>query len=95
MKRAALFSTVALASLNLAAFAASPLAPAADLRMPLFGAPSITAQPQNQTVFAGQSATLTVTATGDAPLSYQWTFNGLNVGSNNSAYARPNCQLAR
>jgi hypothetical protein len=35
-------------------------------------APSITAQPANQTVTAGQPATFTVTATGTAPLSYQW-----------------------
>jgi hypothetical protein len=35
-------------------------------------APSITAQPANQTVSAGQTATFTVTATGTAPLSYQW-----------------------
>lgn len=34
--------------------------------------PSITSQPQSQTITAGQTATLTVTATGTAPLSYQW-----------------------
>jgi Immunoglobulin domain len=50
-------------------------------------APSITMQPTNQTVTAGQTATFTVTASGTAPLSYQWqsapsgssTF--MNVGS--------------
>ncbi len=35
-------------------------------------APAITLQPANQTVTAGQSATFSVTATGTAPLSYQW-----------------------
>jgi len=35
-------------------------------------APSITVQPANQTVTAGQSATFSVTATGTAPLTYQW-----------------------
>ena len=35
-------------------------------------APSITTQPTNQTVTAGQSATFSVTAAGTAPLSYQW-----------------------
>jgi hypothetical protein len=35
-------------------------------------APSITTQPANQTVTAGQTATFTVAATGSAPLSYQW-----------------------
>jgi hypothetical protein len=35
-------------------------------------APSITQQPSNQTVTAGQAATFSVTAAGIAPLSYQW-----------------------
>jgi hypothetical protein len=35
-------------------------------------APSITVQPANQTVTAGQSATFSVTALGTTPLSYQW-----------------------
>lgn len=35
-------------------------------------APSITTQPTNQTVTAGQTATFTVVAAGTAPLSYQW-----------------------
>jgi hypothetical protein len=55
--------------------------------------PGITAQSQNQTVIAGQSATFTVAVTGNVPLSYQWTFNGSNVGSSSSAYTRANCQL--
>ena len=39
-------------------------------------APSITAQPANKTVTAGQTATFSVTATGTAPLTYQWKKNG-------------------
>jgi PQQ enzyme repeat len=35
-------------------------------------APVIAIQPSDQTVSAGQTATFTVTATGSAPLSYQW-----------------------
>jgi hypothetical protein len=35
-------------------------------------APAITVQPANQTVTAGQNATFSVTATGTAPLTYQW-----------------------
>jgi hypothetical protein len=35
-------------------------------------APSITTQPLNQTVTAGQTATFSVTATGTDPLAYQW-----------------------
>src|SRR5207248_2261071 len=38
-------------------------------------APAITAQPVSQTVTAGQTATLSVTAAGTAPLSYQWQKN--------------------
>src|SRR5213079_1020729 len=42
--------------------------------------PTITAQPASQTVSAGQTATFTVTATGTAPLSYQWQKNGTAIG---------------
>ncbi|MFI5178908.1 MAG: CAP domain-containing protein [Vicinamibacterales bacterium] len=35
-------------------------------------APAITLQPQSQSVSSGQSATLSVAASGTAPLSYQW-----------------------
>jgi uncharacterized protein YkwD/uncharacterized cupredoxin-like copper-binding protein len=34
--------------------------------------PSISAQPQSQSITAGQTATLSVAATGTSPLSYQW-----------------------
>jgi PKD repeat protein len=35
-------------------------------------APSITAQPQSQSISSGQTTTLSVTASGTAPLHYQW-----------------------
>ena len=38
-------------------------------------APSISEDPQDQTVLAGQDATIHVLAAGTAPLSYQWYFN--------------------
>ncbi|MFO1461514.1 MAG: immunoglobulin domain-containing protein [Verrucomicrobiota bacterium] len=38
-------------------------------------APVITTSPQTQSTTAGQTVTLTVVATGAAPLSYQWWFN--------------------
>ena len=41
--------------------------------------PSITAQPLSQTVTIGQSGTFSVTATGTAPLSYQWQENGVAI----------------
>jgi len=50
-------------------------------------APAITSQPQNFTASQGSNATFTVTATGTAPLSYQWRKNGTNVGgANGSSY---------
>ncbi len=38
-------------------------------------APTITAQPQNQSVTEGESASFSVVATGTPPLRYQWFFN--------------------
>ena len=53
-------------------------------------APSITTQPASQTVVAGQTATLSVTATGTGPLSYQWTKNGANIGgATTTSYTTP------
>ena len=53
-------------------------------------APSITAQPSNTTVAAGQPATFGVTATGTAPLTYQWKKNGSTIGGATSAsYTTP------
>ncbi|MGA7794823.1 MAG: immunoglobulin domain-containing protein, partial [Candidatus Acidiferrales bacterium] len=53
-------------------------------------APSITAQPANKTVTAGQTATFSVTATGTAPLTYQWKKNGTVIGGAASAsYTTP------
>ena len=55
--------------------------------------PSITTQPANKTVSVGQSATFSVTATGTAPLKYQWKFNGANIsGATLSSYTKANCQ---
>jgi hypothetical protein len=53
-------------------------------------APSITTQPGNQTVTAGQTATFTAVATGTAPLSYQWQKNGVNIaGATATSYTTP------
>ena len=49
-------------------------------------APTITQQPANAIVTAGQPATFIVTATGSAPLAYQWFFNGTAAGTNSSTY---------
>ncbi len=41
--------------------------------------PVVTAQPQNQTVLAGNNATLSATVSGTGPFTYQWQFNGTNL----------------
>ena len=54
------------------------------------GPPSITSQPANQTVIVGQTATFSVTATGTAPLSYQWQKNQVNIaGATSASYTTP------
>ena len=53
-------------------------------------APSITAQPASETITAGQTATFSVTATGTAPLSYQWNKNGTVIsGATSASYTTP------
>ena len=57
-------------------------------------APSITTAPASQTVASGATATLSVTATGTAPLSYQWYQGGSGVtttpvGSNSTGFTTP------
>jgi Immunoglobulin domain len=53
-------------------------------------APTITAQPANVFVAAGGTATFTVTATGTAPLSYQWRKNGTAIaGATSASYTTP------
>ena len=52
--------------------------------------PSITAQPANKTVIAGQTATFTVTAAGTATLTYQWNRNGSAIfGATSASYTTP------
>lgn len=55
--------------------------------------PSVTLQPSNQVVASGGAATLAVTATGTAPLTYQWSKDGVNlVGATNATYSVANMQ---
>ena len=59
------------------------------------GAPIITNQPQSLTVDMGSNAPFSVTAVGDAPLYYQWLFNGSGIpGATNAFYTRSNAQPA-
>src|ERR1043166_4726806 len=63
--------------------------------------PTITAQPQNQTVLTGANAIFNVSATGTAPLAYQWRKNSSNLsnggnvsGATSSALTLTNIQSA-
>jgi phospholipase/lecithinase/hemolysin len=58
-----------------------------------FGQPVISKQPSNQTASLFADATFRVTATGDAPLSYQWRFNdGDLIGKTNTSLTVLNVQ---
>jgi len=58
-------------------------------------APAVTAQPRTQTIATGASVTLFVTATGDAPLSYQWKLNGADIpGATAAALTVNNAEAA-
>ena len=57
---------------------------------PAATAPSISSQPASTTVAAGSTAKFSVTASGSAPLSYQWSKNGTAIsGSTSSSYTTP------
>ena len=59
-------------------------------------APVITRQPTNLTVTASNTAVFAVTATGTAPLSYQWSFNHTTLlGATNATLVLPNVQPAQ
>jgi hypothetical protein len=52
--------------------------------------PTISTQPVNQTVTAGQTATFSVVAAGTAPLTYQWQKNGSTIsGATATSYTTP------
>jgi PQQ enzyme repeat len=58
-------------------------------------APAITIQPSDQSVSAGHPATFTVTATGTAPLSYQWQENAAPIaGATAPIYTTPATALS-
>jgi hypothetical protein len=58
-------------------------------------APSITQQPANQTVTAGNTAIFTVVATGSAPLAFQWQRNGTAItGAASAGYTTPATALS-
>ncbi|HOX03830.1 MAG TPA: immunoglobulin domain-containing protein [Verrucomicrobiota bacterium] len=57
--------------------------------------PTITVQPQSQTVNPGATATFSVTASGTTPLGYQWRKNGASIaGATNASLVLSNVQAA-
>jgi hypothetical protein len=69
-------------------------ATSASAKLTVNGPPYITSQPQGLTVRPGQSAVFSVVASGTAPLSYQWQFNGSGIsGATGPSFTLPSVQL--
>jgi hypothetical protein len=67
----------------------------ADYQQSTSPPPTITTQPASQTAAAGGTVTLSVVASGNSALSYQWLFNGTNiVGAMASSLALTNAMLS-
>ena len=69
---------------NVAAYGNDPInwtaaAPSAGTNQVIGSAPSITSQPASQSALGGQSVMFSVTATGTAPLRYQWFYKGATL----------------
>jgi len=62
--------------------------------MGMITAPSISTQPQSQSVMVGQTATFTAAASGTAPLTFQWQKNMANItmNANSATYTTPAAQ---
>jgi PKD repeat protein len=57
--------------------------------------PNVATAPASQSVPVGSNATFTVSATGTAPLNYQWRFAGAPIaGATGTQYTRTNAQCA-
>lgn len=94
LSRIALVALVAVTAV-LAACGGSADAPPPPEGAPPCTAVSITTQPADASVTAGQSATFTVVAAGTAPLGYQWQRNGVDIaGATSATYALATTALA-
>lgn len=61
--------------------------------VPEAGGPEIVVAPVGQTVTAGSAATLSVTANGPGPFTYQWSLNGAGIpGATSATYTLPAAQ---
>ena len=57
------------------------------------GAPVITSQPANETVASGGTTSFSVSASGSAPLTFQWSFDGTTIaGATNATLLLTNVQ---
>ena len=56
-------------------------------------APSITTQPQSQSLLAGSNAIFSVVASGQTPLVYQWSINGTNLTNSGHIVGATNSTL--
>ncbi|HYE07011.1 MAG TPA: immunoglobulin domain-containing protein [Planctomycetota bacterium] len=75
--------------------AGSATSTAATLTVTAATAPAITAQPVNTSVLVGQTATFTVTATGNPTPTYQWQKNAVNIaGATAASYTTPATVIA-
>ena len=64
--------------------------PATQGGTPAATAPAIVTQPSSQSVSVGQTASFTVSATGTAPLTYQWNKNSAAIaGATSATYTTP------
>jgi hypothetical protein len=79
-------------ALNWVAVGPSPGSP----RVPGGSPPTVTTQPANTAVLAGNPAFFSVTATGTAPLYYQWRYKGANIpGAVFSTFTLPGVQTSQ
>jgi len=75
------------------AYAGSAFAPVSSFSI---SSPTITNEPQSQTIAAGETATFSVGASGTDPLAYQWRFNGTDIfGATNSSLVVSNAQYVQ
>ncbi|MEO5804401.1 MAG: immunoglobulin domain-containing protein, partial [Verrucomicrobiota bacterium] len=60
------------------------------------GPPTLLSQPQDQTVFEGNTAGFNVIANSATPLSYQWQFNSVDIfGATSSSLVLSNAQFSQ
>jgi hypothetical protein len=86
-QRACLLSCSAILAAALEACGGGDTSASSGGGMPSAIAPTISAQPSNQTVVLGQAATFSVSAAGTAPLMYQWERDGEPIsGATTTSY---------